>query len=153
MNRVSVHLSGQPPLLTPCRLADGWCAFEAAAFATLGLDARTHVLHQLWLCSREGVAESMVLRDALHVLRDLDHVRVLVARRDVGGGRSDDSLGARLLAQVRHAGRLARSQRAARGLAQAARVQHQRLQARVRRQRVKQRSPAHAANAAVAAQI
>ena len=89
MNRVSVHLSGQPPLLTPCRLADGWCAFEAAAFATLGLDARTHALHQLWLCSREGVAESMVPRDALHVLRDLDHVRVLVARRDGGAEVAD----------------------------------------------------------------
>jgi len=81
MNRVSVHLDERPPMLTPCRLADGWAAFERDAFANLGLDARTHALHELWLCSRDGTSEAMISRDALHALRDLDHVRVTVVLR------------------------------------------------------------------------
>jgi hypothetical protein len=81
MNRVSVHLDERPPMLTPCRLADGWAAFERDAFATLGLDMRTHALHELWLCSRDGTSEAMISRDALHALRDLDHVRVTVVLR------------------------------------------------------------------------
>jgi hypothetical protein len=81
MNRVSVHLDERPPMLTPCRLADGWAALERDAFANLGLDARTHALHELWLCSRDGTSEAMISRDALHALRDLDHVRVTVVLR------------------------------------------------------------------------
>ena len=78
-------------MLTPCRLADGWAAFESAAFATLGLDTRTHALHELWLCSRDGVSEALVSRNALHALRDLDHVRVTVVLREAAAELATDA--------------------------------------------------------------
>ena len=83
MNRVSVHLADRPPTLVPCRIADGWAAFEAAAFGALGLDARTRQLAELWLCTRDGVAEALLPRHLLRdALRDMDHVLLRLAARE-----------------------------------------------------------------------
>jgi hypothetical protein len=83
MNRVSVHLADRPPTLVPCRIADGWAAFEAAAFGALGLDARTQQLAELWLCTREGVAEALLPHHLLrNALRDMDHVLLRLAARE-----------------------------------------------------------------------